>query len=112
MTDRFFLRWSNATPEEVAPGVRVLEKHGDSVEVGKIFLSPGTELKMHAHPEEQMFYLLSGRLRYRIGDIEDVAGPGDLIVMPSGLPHWGRVESDEGAVFIEIKERRRAKHGP
>ena len=105
MTGDVFLRWATAEGDEVAPGVQAIVKLGDKVEVGKITLAPGTHLREHAHPEEQFFYLLSGHLRYRIGDVEDVAGPGDLIHMPCGVPHVGDVVGDIPAVFIEIKDR-------
>jgi len=106
MSDSIFLRWHSAQPQEIAPGVRGLVKSGNFLEVGKIFLKAGTELKRHAHLEEQMFYLLEGRLRYRVGEVEEVAGPGDLIYFPGGIPHGGCVEGDADAVFIELKERK------
>lgn len=111
MTGEVFLRWQAEDAPEVAPGVRALVKFGDAVEIGRISVSPGTTLKEHAHSEEQFFYILSGRLRYWIGDLEDVAGPGDLVHMPSGVTHRGVVEGDETAVFIEVKERLRGRKG-
>lgn len=108
MTNELFLRWSAAQPEEVKPGVHVLVNKGAALEIGRIRLAAGTEMKEHVHAEEQAFYVLSGRLRYRIGDVEDVAGPGDLIVFPGGVPHGGRVEGEACAEFIEVKEVRRA----
>jgi quercetin dioxygenase-like cupin family protein len=101
-----FLRWSTVPSVEVKPGVHVLEARGRAIEVGKIRLAAGTKMAEHVHPEEQIFYVLRGRLRYRIGDVEDVAGPGDLIVMPGGVPHAGCVEGDGEAEFVEIKEIR------
>ncbi len=105
MTDEVFLRWSAIDPPEVAPGVGALVKLGEAIEVGKITAAPGTQLKSHAHPEEQFFFMLAGQLRYRIGDVEDVAGPGDLVHFPKGVVHAGAVEGDVTAAFIEIKER-------
>lgn len=108
MSAEHFIDWSQAAPETVAPGVGVLLKRGAVVELGKITLAPGTELKEHAHPEEQFFYLLGGRLRYRVGEEERVVGPSELIFMPGGVPHWGKVEGEEPVVLIEIKQLKRA----
>lgn len=105
MTSDVFLHWATATADQFAPGVTGLVKLGEKVEIGKITLAPGVHLREHAHPEEQFFYLLSGHLRYRIGDVEDVAGPGDLVHMPCGVPHGGEVVGDAPAVFIEVKDR-------
>ena len=50
-----------------------------------------------------MFLVLSGRVRYRVGAVEDEAGPGDLVVMASGVPHSGRVVGDLPAEIVEVK---------
>ena len=100
-----FHDWSEPPAKESGPGVRFLETRTAGSVVALVHLSPGTELKAHSHPEEQIFYVLEGCLRYRVGDEEQLAGRGMLIVMPGGVPHWGRAEGNSGAVFLEIKQR-------
>lgn len=101
----YFHDWSDLPARASSPGVRFLETRTTGSVVARVHLAPGAELKAHSHPEEQIFYVLEGCLRYRVGDEERVAGRGMLIVMPGGVPHWGRAEGDSDAVFLEIKQR-------
>lgn len=56
---------------------------------------------MH-HDEDEIFQVLEGRIRFRVGDSEQVAGPGDTLVGPKGVPHAFKVESAEGARMLTI----------
>jgi quercetin dioxygenase-like cupin family protein len=53
----------------------------------------GTEAPLHSHPNEQITWLVEGRIDYQVGD-EPVrsCGPGAIIVIPAGVPHhaWYR----------------------
>jgi uncharacterized RmlC-like cupin family protein len=41
----------------------------------------------HRHEAEEAFYILEGRAEYRFGGKTIVAGPGDLVFVPSGVLH-------------------------
>lgn len=42
----------------------------------------------HVHPEhDEIWYVLQGRFRFALGDDEFVAGTGDVVVGPRGVPH-------------------------
>ena len=99
-----FLPWPEQTPEEVAPGVRLLARRGRSFEVAKLTLDPGTTLAEHAHPEEQFFWILEGRLRYRVGEEERVAAAGEAIHVPGNAVHGGHVVGEDEVVLIEVKQ--------
>ena len=73
---------------EAAPGVqrRVLSC-GDQVMVVQFRIADGAEVPSHTHPHEQVGHVVSGRLRFRIGDEERELGPGDGYAVPSGVPH-------------------------
>jgi quercetin dioxygenase-like cupin family protein len=53
----------------------------------------GTEAPLHSHPNEQITWIVEGRVDYQIGD-EPVrsCGPGSVIVIPADVPHhaWYR----------------------
>jgi quercetin dioxygenase-like cupin family protein len=42
---------------------------------------------------------LEGKLRFRIGDEEKVAGPGDAFIIPPNVVHWGVVEEGPAKVL-------------
>ena len=99
-----FLPWPEQVPEEVAPGVRLLARQGRAIEVAKVILGPGTTLAEHAHTEEQFFFVLAGRLQYRVGEEERVAAAGEAIHIPGNVVHGGRVVGEDNVVLIEVKQ--------
>ncbi|WP_369060931.1 cupin domain-containing protein [Caulobacter sp. 73W] len=53
-------------------------------------------LHMH-HSEDEVFHVLEGMVRFRVGDVERLAGAGETLVAPKGVPHGFVVESPGGA---------------
>lgn len=76
--------------------------HGDQLMLSFLELAPGCEIPEHSHPHEQAGLVLSGSLRFRIGDEERVAGPGDAFIIPGNVVHWGIVEGAEVAKVLDI----------
>ena len=57
----------------------------------------------HVHQHEDEYTLvLEGRIGVRIGDEERVAGPGDLVFKPRGVPHAFWNAGDEWARALEL----------
>lgn len=51
-------------------------------------LPPGASTTPHFHPKaEEIYYLLEGVGRMRLGSSERVVGPGDAIAIPPGQVH-------------------------
>jgi mannose-6-phosphate isomerase-like protein (cupin superfamily) len=51
-------------------------------------LPPGASTTRHYHPRaEEIFYLLEGTGRMRIGEEQRDVGPGDAIAIPPGVIH-------------------------
>ena len=73
---------------EVLPGVRrrVLAC-GDEVMVVRWDIATGGEIPLHTHPHEQTGHVVSGRMRFHIGDEEREVGPGDGWAIPGHVPH-------------------------
>ena len=66
----------------------------------EFLLEGGHKLPAHHHPYEQSGYLLSGRLRFRIGEEWHETQPGDSWCIPEGVVH--EVEVLEEAHLVEI----------
>ena len=45
----------------------------------------------HAHPWDELTYVLDGAIEFRVGDEQGVGGPGTLVTLPAGVPHTLRV---------------------
>jgi quercetin dioxygenase-like cupin family protein len=59
----------------------------ENLELTKGFYEKGKGADMHAHPEEQIIYVLSGRARVTLGDEGYEVTPGDVSYHPSNVPH-------------------------
>jgi len=86
---------------EMFPGVvRRALNSGDKTTLVEITLARGSTVPMHNHPHEQIGYVVSGRVRFQIGDSTRELGPGDSYCAPGGEMHG--VEALEDAVCIDI----------
>jgi mannose-6-phosphate isomerase-like protein (cupin superfamily) len=54
------------------------------------------------HHEDEYSFVLEGRVGVQIGDEEAVAGPGELVVKPRGIPHAFWNAGDEPARLLEL----------
>jgi mannose-6-phosphate isomerase-like protein (cupin superfamily) len=60
----------------------------------------GPPLHIH-HAEEEFFRVTAGRYRFRVGDRDLDAGPGDTLVVPRGTPHtFLNVGDEPGHLFM------------
>jgi uncharacterized RmlC-like cupin family protein len=59
---------------------------------------------LHNHPTEHSgFYILSGQMRVKCGDLDATAGPGGFVWLPQGVPHAFKVVSEEPCTWINIQ---------
>jgi mannose-6-phosphate isomerase-like protein (cupin superfamily) len=64
--------------------------------VGVSKVDPGSSSNMHAHDDmEEIFYVISGHGKIRVGDEEEPIEPGSCIYMPLNTPHQLINTSDE-----------------
>jgi len=79
-------RWLAAFPfTEDAPGPTEAESGSLSVVYNE--LEPGARLGTHRDGTDEALLVLAGRLRVSVGEETDTAGPDDLVLIPSGVPH-------------------------
>lgn len=76
---------------------------GDGTCVIEHWLPHGDSPPMHIHRnEDEIFHVLSGRLRLVVDGRELWADAGSTILAPKGVPHSYCVESTEGAHVLTI----------
>lgn len=64
---------------------------------------PGFATPLHLHRrEDESFWVVEGRLRYRCGDQEFIAGPNSYVYLPLGIPHGFKVIGEENARLVHI----------
>lgn len=80
--------------------VRRTLNSGERTTLVEVSFQAGATVPEHTHPHEQIGYLSSGRLRFRIGDDEREIAAGDSWLIPSGVPHV--VTALEPSVAIDV----------
>jgi len=62
------------------------------------------EFPWHTHnDEDEMFYIVSGKLLLRFRDKEVILAPGEFIIVPKGVEHMPVAHEEVHAMFIELK---------
>jgi mannose-6-phosphate isomerase-like protein (cupin superfamily) len=108
---------------EVAEDFDLLHMHygqklsyGEDVEVNPFFgnyssLSPyiynlpvGKRVGLHKHPTtDELFFILKGKLEFKVGDKQLVAVEGDVVQGRMDIPHTFKNIGDEPAAFLSVK---------
>ena len=50
-------------------------------------VQPGASVALHRHTYEEVFVVTEGRGAFTIGETTVHAGPGDIVMVPAGVPH-------------------------
>ncbi len=65
----------------------VLLSHGSESMVTKMLYKKGDNPPLHKHPNEESRYVISGKYRILIDNIQSEFGPGDSYSIPRGVEH-------------------------
>ncbi|GAB3323759.1 cupin domain-containing protein [Haloplanus salinarum] len=68
--------------------------------IRRFTLDPGAEVPKHTNAVEHEQYVLSGEYVVGIDGEEHVVSAGDTLLIPAGVPHWYRNESNETGAFV------------
>jgi quercetin dioxygenase-like cupin family protein len=95
--------WKNIPLEQLNPDLGRKMITGRNVMLTQIFLKKGCIVPQHSHHNEQVTYVLEGRLRFLLGEGQDeevIVSAGEVLVIPSNLPH--SAEALEDTLDIDI----------
>jgi quercetin dioxygenase-like cupin family protein len=69
-------------------------------------MKAGVHATAHRHPHEQAFWVVSGRMDFRLGNERRMCGPGDVGVIPGGVEHeaWFPEDTEVIDVFAPPRE--------
>ena len=84
----YFLKWQDHAGSQPGKFHKATLWPGEYLMVGLNCLEPGQTQSVHAHDGADKFYfVLEGSGRFSVGDEEQDAGAGTVIIAPSGIPH-------------------------
>ena len=102
--------WSAIPWKRIREGVEQKAFSGEGATVALHRLMPGHEPKPHSHSYEQIAYIISGTMRFHIGDSTHLLGPGGIVLIPSNVEHWGEVVGDEPVLNLDVFTPRRPEY--
>ena len=59
-------------------------------------MGAGVHVEPHSHANEQIVWMLKGKMEFRLGTEQRICGPGDVVVIPGGSEHeaWFREDTE------------------
>ena len=98
-------RWDEIALEKITEMISQKIVAGEREMLAQIYLKRGALVPMHSHDSEQMTYVLQGSLRFLVGGEEIVVREGEVLHIPSGVPHQAEALDDtfELDVFSPIR---------
>jgi quercetin dioxygenase-like cupin family protein len=95
-----YVRLKDLPVEEVNPLLDRQIVSGERSMLARIILRKGCIVPMHSHDNEQISYILEGALRFSIEGREIVVSAGEVLVIPSQVPH--SAEALEDTVDLDL----------
>lgn len=93
----------DAIEEKTArPGVarRVFSGHNSMLVINTI--EPYAKPALHQHPHEQITYILEGKCDFTLGEEMVRMEPGDVILVPPGVPHTLKPVGQETIINLDV----------
>lgn len=107
MSDVRHLPWDSVPLETLNPLISRKLITSEKMMLAQVFLSKGAIVPAHDHVNEQFTYILSGTLRFWIGEHADAPGEtytdvkaGEVLVIPSMVRH--RAEALEDTLDVDV----------
>ena len=103
MSQTTLYRWEDMPKEQITDQLSRRLVTGDRMMLAHVYLDKGCIVPQHSHDNEQITYILSGTLRFWIGEngdeVVDVRA-GEVLHIPSGVLH--KAEALEDTLDVEI----------
>ena len=80
--------------KEVVPGFSGRFFHTDEMTIAYWSIRNGSELAEHHHPQRQIVQVREGEFELTVQGVPHRLGPGDVLEIPSNVPHAGRAITD------------------
>jgi quercetin dioxygenase-like cupin family protein len=96
-------RWDDLAKDQLKEDLARRLISTERMMLAQVFLEKGCIVPKHSHENEQLTYILEGKLRFRLGEDESQVvdvGAGEVLHLPSWLPHGA--EALETTLDVDI----------
>lgn len=99
--------WDRVDLEEMSPQIARKLVYEDALMLAQVFLKRGAVVPAHQHDNQQATYILSGVLRFWLGEHADAPADafidihaGEVLMIPGGVRH--RAEALEDTLDLDV----------
>jgi quercetin dioxygenase-like cupin family protein len=87
-------RWDEIALEKVTEMISRKVVSGERTTLTQVYFKKGALVPTHSHQAEQMTYVLQGVLRYLVGPEEIIVREGEVLHVPTAVPHQAEALED------------------
>ncbi len=101
-----YISWKNVEHEKLNDLIGREMVVGSKLMLARVFLKKGAHVPEHHHHNEQVTYILEGALKFAIDGKEIVVRAGEVLCIPSNMPHeaWALEDTLDLDVFDPPRE--------
>ncbi|OEC32959.1 Cupin domain-containing protein [Pseudomonas cuatrocienegasensis] len=103
------VNWNAVDKEQLGDLIVRQIVHGDELMMVKLTMKAGAVVKHHSHPNEQMTYILKGKIRFTHGwemEQSTVLCAGDVLHLAANVPHAAECLEDTVDLDVFTPSRR------
>jgi quercetin dioxygenase-like cupin family protein len=94
------IRFDDSSMERLNPFIDRQLAYGERAMLARIILRKGAQVPEHSHENEQITYILEGALRFHVQGRVLIVRGGEVLVIPSNVPH--SAEALEDTVDLDV----------
>ena len=95
-----YIPWHTIPLEDLNPLLQRQFVVGQEIMLARVLLKKGCIVPLHSHHNEQLTYIVEGALKFYIDGKEIVVSAGEVLCIPSNMPH--KAEALEDTVDLDI----------
>jgi quercetin dioxygenase-like cupin family protein len=105
-TECKYIPWNKVEREKLNDLIDREMVVGNKLMLARVFLKKGAHVPKHQHHNEQVTYILDGALKFAIDGKEIVVRAGEVLCIPSNMPHeaWALEDTLDLDVFDPPRE--------
>lgn len=95
-----YIPWHTIALEDLNPLLQRQFVVGQEIMLARVLLKKGCIVPEHFHVNEQLTYIVEGALKFWIDNQEIVVNAGEVLCIPSNMPH--KAEALEDTVDLDV----------
>lgn len=95
-----YVPWHTIPLEDLNPLLQRQFVFGQEIMLARVLLKKGCIVPLHSHHNEQLTYIVEGALKFYIDGKEIVVHGGEVLCIPSHMPH--KAEALEDTVDLDV----------